>query len=80
MNPKAKRLGKVIFDLSYVVDLDDADMVDHAKECIYEDIMSAYKYDEVQNYIEVTEPDKTLKESDIPQFLLPEETHENQNP
>lgn len=73
MNPKPKRLGKVIFDLGYVVDLDDADMVDRAKECIYEDIMSAYKYDEVQNYIEVTEPEGTLKESDIPEFLLPEE-------
>jgi len=71
MKAKKVKLGKVIFDLGYVVDLNDPDMVAHAKECIYEDIMSAYKYDEVQSYIEVVDA-PGAKESDIPSFLLTE--------
>jgi hypothetical protein len=66
--PKMK-LGKIVLDLSYVVDLNDQDMVDQAKECIYEDIMNAYKYNEIHNYIEVIESPES-KESDIPEFLL----------
>jgi hypothetical protein len=73
---KKPRLGRVIFDLGYVVDLDNDDMVTQAKEFVYEDIMSAFKYDEVFNYIEVVEaPD--AKESEIPEFLLPQNEDEN---
>jgi hypothetical protein len=63
------RLGKIVLDLAYVVNLNDQDMVDQAKECIYEDIMSAYKYNEIHNYIEVIESPES-EESDIPEFLL----------
>jgi hypothetical protein len=50
-------------------------MVSQAKEFVYEDIMSAVKYDEVFNYIEVVDaPD--AKESDIPEFLLPQDEDE----
>lgn len=64
------RLGKVKIEMEYVVDLDNDMMIYEAKNALYEDLMSAYKYDEIYNRIEVTEQDKTLKKSDIPEFLL----------
>jgi hypothetical protein len=63
------RLGKITFDLEYVVDLDNEEMVEYAKNCIYEDVMSAMKYNEIQNYIKVGDEDKSLTEDDIPAFL-----------
>lgn len=68
MPKKKKRFGRVVVRCSYVVDLDNKDMISEAKDCIYEDVMNAVKYDELQNYIEVVE-DKSAKESDIPDFL-----------
>jgi hypothetical protein len=41
------RLGRVCITHSYVVDLDNADMVQAAQDALYEDIMSAVKYDEL---------------------------------
>ena len=64
------KLGKVKFETEYVVDLDNEDMIDEAKNALYEDLMNVYKYNELYNHIEVTEQDETLKESDIPEFLL----------
>jgi len=62
------RLGKVQIGHSYVVDLDDKDMVDHAKDALYEDLMNAVKYDELPSNIEaVNAPDAS--EGDIPDFL-----------
>jgi hypothetical protein len=72
--PKKKKmkLGKVIFDLGYVVDINNQEMVDHAMECIHEDIMNAVKYNEIPNWLEVIEaPDAS--EGDIPEFLLEEQ-------
>lgn len=66
-----KRLGKVYLNIEYVVDLDNESMVDHAKDAVYEDFMSAYKFDEIHHWIKVKE-DKRLKEDDIPEFLLEE--------
>ena len=62
------RLGKVYIHHYYVVDLDNEDMVDEAKMCMFEDLMNAVKYDELGNWISVKE-DNSLKESDIPSFL-----------
>lgn len=67
---KKKRLGKVTLEISYVVDLDDPSMVDHAKECIYEDIVDAVKHNEVDSHINIDHDDGTLQESDIPSFLF----------
>lgn len=67
-----KRLGRVMFSISYVVDLDNKDMVDEAKDCLYEDIFSIVKDGDLYNLIKVCS-DKKLKESDIPEFLLAEE-------
>lgn len=64
-----KRLGRVVFDLGYVVDLDNEEMVEDAKTCIAEDIMNAFKYGEVEQYIELR-PEADAKEEDIPEFLL----------
>lgn len=63
------RLGRVTFNVSYVVDLDNTDMVGEAKQCVFEDVMNAVKYDEVVNYIK-TEYDPTAKQEDISEFLL----------
>ena len=63
------RLGKVCISHSYIVDLDNQDMVDEAKDCFYEDICNAIKYDEIYGDIKVVEAPEA-KESDIPEFLL----------
>jgi hypothetical protein len=66
------RLGRVHIGAGYIVDLDNPDMVDEAKECLYEDIMNAVKYDELDSYVDVME-DPTVNEGDIPEFLKHEE-------
>ena len=67
---KYKRLT---LDLGYVVRAGDDQMIQHAKEAFYEDIMNAVKYDELFDWIDVVEaPEAT--EADIPEFLLEEET------
>jgi hypothetical protein len=66
---KKMRLGKVKISLEYVVDLDNEEMVDHATGALYEDLMEAYKHNYVGNFI-ITEEDKSLKEENIPEFLL----------
>lgn len=69
----AKRLGIVKIDVGYVVDLDNEDMVDSAKDALCEDAINAVKYDEIYSWIEIYENDGTLKEKDIPAFLIGEE-------
>jgi len=65
------RLGKVQVTFEYVVDLDNQEMVDYAKESIREDIDSAVKYTNPINIIqEDMEECKFLEESDIAEFLL----------
>lgn len=65
------RMGLVRFELSYAVDLNDKEMVDHAKECLYEDIMSMVKHDETFNCIRVEE-NSDIEYDNIPEFLLGE--------
>jgi hypothetical protein len=64
---------RVTLDLYYVVRAGDDDMIQHAKDCLYEDIMSAYKTDTLYDCIRVVD-DPEARESDIPEFLLEEET------
>ena len=71
MAKKKKRLGRVVMDIGYVVDLDNSEMCDHAREFFYEDLMNAYKNNEVGTYLTTVE-DKTATEGDIPEFLLEE--------
>ena len=70
------RLGKVEINYGYVVDLDNEEMVDQAKACLYQDLMNAYKYDEIDHHL-VVRPDQSplcathqLSEGDIPSFLI----------
>ena len=66
------KLGKVVINLEYVVDLSNERMVNEAKDALYEDLMSAYKYNGLADWIGVREGDEGLSESDIPEFLLEE--------
>ncbi len=74
---KKMRLGRVVLNFSYVVDLDNEDMVSEAKDCIYEDVMNAAKYEELHTYIDIIE-DKKAKPSEIPEFLLEEQEEEEE--
>jgi len=65
-------LGKVYINASYIVDLDNRDMVEDAKLCLYEDLMNAVKYDELYLWIDVKSEDG-LSQNDIPAFLLGQE-------
>lgn len=70
MMNKYKRL---IIDLGYVVRSGDDEMIQHAKEAFYEDIMNGYKYNDLWDQISIVDaPGAT--EADIPEFLLEEET------
>jgi hypothetical protein len=67
------KLGKVGINYSYVVDLENETMVDEAKDCVYEDIMNAFKYNELGNHIGIIENKDQLSEEDIPEFLKDQE-------
>ena len=73
------RLGRIAFDLGYVVDLDNNEMVDEAKECVLEDIRNASKFGELDQYLEIQPAPDNATEADIPEFLIhaDEETDEN---
>lgn len=68
------RTGRIVV-YSYVVDLDNEEMVERAKTCAYEDIMNAVKYNEVGNLLSVEEA-PNLDPSDIPEFLKDEEEYD----
>ncbi len=60
---------KVTLDLYYMVRDDNESMKVRAKQCLYEDIMSLVKYNELYDAITfVDAPGAT--EADIPEFLL----------
>lgn len=62
------RLGRVYFNINYVVDLDNKEMVAEAKQCVFEDVMNAVKNDELVANIKVT-ADPAADPNDIPEFL-----------
>lgn len=74
------RMGRVFLDFGYYVDLNNEEMVQEAKQALWEDIMNAFKFGETQLYIEVEET-PTFDETYIPEFLLhePEEDDEDGN-
>lgn len=71
-------LARVIIDLGYVVDINDPDMIERARNCFYEDIMNMMKYNELGDAIELGELDPTLTVSDIPNFLMDEKDVEEE--
>jgi len=70
------RLGRVTIKSSYVVNLDDEDMVNHAADTVVEDIENAVKHNELDLWIKV-ESALDADESDIPSFLLEKENEDN---
>jgi len=63
------KLGKVFFKIEYVIDLENSEMYEDAKEAIYEDIQEAIKNNELNSYIDFKE-DSNLNEKDIHSFLI----------
>jgi hypothetical protein len=66
------KLGRICVDLNYIVDMDNEEMVRHATEALYEDLMQGIKYGDLTNWIRISE-DKNAKEDMIPEFLLDKE-------
>ena len=66
------KLGRISLDLNYIVDMDNDEMVRHATEALYEDLMQGVKYGDLANWIRISE-DKDAKENMIPEFLLDEQ-------
>jgi hypothetical protein len=62
------RLGKVHISHSYVVDLDNKDMVEHAMDSLHEDLMNSYKREKLYTLIKAVEAPEA-NESEIPDFL-----------
>jgi hypothetical protein len=73
---KYKRL---IIDLGYVVRSGDDEMIQHAKEAFYEDLMNMYKYDEIFDAIDIVDA-PGAKATDIPEFLLEKEDEDSEEP
>lgn len=69
------RMGKLIIELSYVVDLDNEEMVEHAKQLLYDDVTSLANDVDIHSWVATIE-DSSLSERDIPSFLLDEEDEE----
>ena len=68
------RLGRVEINFGYTVNLDDEEMVEQAKDSLYEDIMDSCENDEIGRHLvvrpnQVTEYSTTLSEGGIPEFL-----------
>ena len=68
------RLGKVIFKIEYVVDLDNNHMVAQCYDWIIYDVQEAVKYNDILGYV-TEHPDTTgtLTYRDIPSALTNEE-------
>ena len=65
----SSKFVKVVLPMHYVVPADRLDLIEDAKEALYEDLMSAYKHNEVYEWIDVTEaPEAT--EADVAEFLM----------
>jgi len=62
------RLGKIQIEMSYVVDLDDEDMVQHARDALAEDVASMTLHD--GGLIPQIITEGNFSENDIPEFLL----------
>lgn len=59
---------RVCVSHSYIVPADNPEAVEYAKTSLYEDLMNAYKYDEVVDLIDVEDaPDADA--SDVPDFI-----------
>jgi sporulation-control protein spo0M len=76
---KRRRVGTVTLGVKYTVDVDDQEMVERAKECLFEDvyhaIVKAGDRAEFESMIAIVSNPK-LKVGDIDPFLLEDEEDE----
>ena len=70
------RLGRIEFNMGYVVDLDNKDMVWHAKDAIADDVMSVVQGGNIP--LDTITEGKFV-EGDIPDFLLDDEDGDEYN-
>lgn len=63
------RLGRVEFSVSYVVDLDNPDMVAHAEDALYDDVWMMGKDGNIDRHIVVRAADPTDTPEDISEFF-----------
>lgn len=63
------RYGKVTFTTSYVVDLDDQEMIDEAVEMVAADVREAFLHNEIESFVKIA-PDASASEQDISECLL----------
>lgn len=70
MSENKPRLGIVTISYKYVVDLDNEDMVNEAKQAIFEDISGAANRDELWDWIKIEAAPEGTKEDEIAYFLV----------
>lgn len=63
------RMGKVQFIVDYVVDLDNADQIEIAKDFISEDVEDIVRYHQINDWFDLVE-DPNLSYSDIHTGIL----------
>jgi len=68
------RLGRIEFNIGYVVDLDNEDMVKLARDAIYEDVINASR--DGVSFLTSRDVDGLTKDQ-IPDFLLDNEDDED---
>jgi len=68
MIPMDEAFVRIRVSASYIVP-NDPEMIQEARSALYEDIMNAYKYDEVEDWIN-TEPAPDGKLEQVPEFIL----------
>lgn len=71
MTSQKQKLGRVSFECGYVVDLNNKEMIEAAKEAVMDDIQCAFNNRELSVYIEV-KPAPDADAGDIPDFLIDE--------
>ena len=57
-------------DVGYTVYADDPEMIEDAMTALTEDLFAWCKYDELGDLVCVVSDDPSLKEADVPEFLL----------
>jgi hypothetical protein len=77
-NMSNRIFARLVIDFGYVVDINDPDMIEEAKNCFYEDIMASIKREELGDCLDLMEADPSLTEDDVPDFLLDNEYEEEE--
>lgn len=67
------RLGRVEFSVSYVVDIDNPEMVARAEDAVFDDVWMMGKDRDINRHIRVRPADANDSQDDISTFLLDQE-------